>query len=302
MGKPTLLVLAAGMGSRYGGLKQLDEIGPNGETIIEYSVYDAIRAGFEKVVFVIRAEFEEAFRQKITTKFDSKIEVHFAYQAVNSPIDGVELKTDRLKPWGTAHAVLVADEVIDAPFAVINADDYYGVEAYKSMHQFLSNDARPDLYCLIGYVMKNTLSDNGHVNRGVCVVDENKYLSGMNERLKIQRDEDGVVRYQDGEARVALSDEDIVSMNMFGFHQDVFKTIKTGFLEFAKANTEDPKAEYFIPLVVNEMIEDGSMQMEVIPSNDKWYGVTYREDKDEVTAALRGITDAGAYPKGSLWT
>ncbi len=300
MGKPALLVLAAGMGSRYGGLKQLDEIGPNGETIIEYSVFDAIRAGFEKVVFVIRKEFEDAFVEKITSKFKDKIEVHFAYQAVNSPIDGVELKTDRVKPWGTAHAVLVADEVVDAPFAVINADDYYGVEAYQAMHDFLSNDARPDLYCLIGYIMKNTLSDNGHVNRGVCKVDDGGFLSGMNERLKIQRDEDGVVRYQDGETRVALSDEDIVSMNMFGFHHDIFKTIKKGFLEFAKANTEDPKAEYFIPLVVNQMINDGSMRMQVIPSGDKWYGVTYREDKEEVTAALANLTKEGAYPD-ALW-
>ncbi len=301
MQKPTLLILAAGMGSRYGGLKQLDEIGPNGETIIEYSVYDAIRAGFGKVVFVIRKSFEEDFKQKITHHFEDKIEVAFAYQAVNSPIDGVELNVERTKPWGTSHAVLVAKDVVKEPFAVINADDYYGATSMQQIGDFLSKDAQPHLYAMVGFVLRNTLSDNGDVNRGICKADDNGNLITMVETLKIQREADGIVRYGKEDNRGELPDDSVVSMNMFGFHPSIFDHLKTGFLDFVKNNTDNPKAEYFIPLTVDEMIKADKMQMRVLSTDEKWYGVTYREDKEEVTTALKNLSDKGVYPS-PLWS
>jgi UTP-glucose-1-phosphate uridylyltransferase len=300
MQKPTLLILAAGMGSRYGGLKQLDEIGPQGETIIEYSVYDAIRYGFGKVVFVIRESFEEDFKAKITRHFADKIEVAFAYQAVNTPIEGIELNVAREKPWGTSHAVLVAEQLVNEPFAVINADDYYGATSMQQLAKFLTEDIAPDTYGMIGFVLDNTLSENGHVNRGICKVDEQGRLVTMVETLKIEREADGTVRCDSADGRQPLSNDTIVSMNMFAFHPSIFAFLKQGFREFVAANRDNPKAEYYIPLTVAQMIAAQKMQMLVVPSSERWYGVTYREDKPTVTDALRKLTEQGVYPNG-LW-
>lgn len=301
MQKPTLLVLAAGMGSRYGGLKQLDDIGPKGETIIEYSVYDAIRYGFGKVVFVIRDSFEADFKEKITRHFEDKIEVAFAYQAVNTPIEGINITTERSKPWGTSHAVLVAEHLVKEPFAVINADDYYGSTSMEQIAKFLTKDVTPTHYCMVGFVLNNTLSENGHVNRGVCSVDASGHLVNVVETLKIARDEsDGIVYGETEAGRSALSDNTIVSMNMFGFHPSIFDFLKQGFKKFVLENADNPKSEYYIPLTVTQMIEAGKMKMTVIPSNEKWYGVTYREDKSTVSEALLALTNEGIYPEG-LW-
>ena len=299
--KPTLLILAAGMGSRYGGLKQVDAIGPSGEAIIEYSIYDAIRAGFGKVVFVIRKEIEEPFKEKFSNKFEDKIAIDYVFQAVDSPIEGITAFPERAKPWGTAHAVLVAKNVINEPFAVINADDYYGISAFESMSQFLSNDCTESNYSMIGYVLKNTLSDHGSVNRGVCAMDENNNLKAIDERLKIERI-GGVPQYlgEDGN-RYPLSETDLVSMNFFGFHPSVFDAMQQQFIDFVKDNVGKPKAEFFIPLVISKQIESGDIQMKVLQNDEQWYGVTYQEDKIPVQNAFSDLTSKGKYPV-SLWT
>lgn len=299
--KPTLLILAAGMGSRYGGLKQIDPIGPEGEAIIEYSIYDAIRAGFGKVVFVIRKTFEEAFKEKFSNKFEDKIEVKYAFQEVNTPIPGVEDLPERTKPWGTAHAVLVAHDQIQEPFAVINADDYYGVSAFEQIAEFLTKEAAPDYAGMVGYILKNTITDNGSVNRGVCQLDDKRHLTDVVERHKIKRGDDGMVTYTESDGETGeLTDDTIVSMNFWGFHPSIFKEINQQFIDFAKANKENPKAEFYIPLVADTMIKAGKMQLKVLTSQDQWYGVTYREDKDMVVDAFKNLTVTGVYPS-PLW-
>ncbi len=299
--KPTLLILAAGMGSRYGGLKQVDAIGPQGEAIIEYSIFDAIRAGFGRVVFVIRKDIEDAFREKFSGKFQDKIAVDYVFQAIDSPIQGVdEFPSERQKPWGTAHAVLVAKDAIQEPFAVINADDYYGITAFQSMADFLIHKCNEKLYSMIGYILKNTLSDHGSVNRGVCEMDENNFLKVVTERFKIERI-NGVPHHlgEDGK-RYPLSEESVVSMNFFGFHPSVFNAMETQFADFVKENWDKPKAEFLIPSVVSKQIEKGEIQMKVIPNNEQWYGVTYQEDKIPVQTAFSELTEAGKYPP-ALW-
>ena len=299
--KPTLLILAAGMGSRYGGLKQVDALGPSGEAIIEFSVYDAIRAGFGKVVFVIRDTIEEAFKAKFAGKFEDKIQVEYVFQDVNTEIEGVTDLPERVKPWGTAHAVLVAENVINEPFAVINADDYYGVEAFKTIAEFLTTKASPNHWAMVGYVLKNTLSDYGTVNRGICASDENNYLTTVVERHKIGRADDNKVHFVDDDgSSVEVSEDAIVSMNYWGFHQDIFKIIKEQFIEFAAANKENPKAEFYIPLVVNRQIQAGEANLSVLTSNDNWYGVTYQDDKPMVLEAFAQLAKDGIYPD-SLW-
>ena len=299
--KPTLLILAAGMGSRYGSLKQLDELGPSGEGIIEFSVYDAIRAGFGKVVFVIRDSFEEAFRAKFDSKFADKIQIEYAFQAVNTPIEGVKDLPHREKPWGTAHAVLVAAEKINEPFAVINADDYYGVSAFKTIADFLTKDAAPDHYAMVGYVLKNTLSDHGSVNRGVCVADENNHLVDVVERHKIARADDQKVYFTDDDgSSVEVSEGAIVSMNFWGFHQNIFDVMRKQFVEFAEANKANPKSEFYIPLVANTQINNGEAKLSVLTSNDNWHGVTYKADKPIVQKAFDKLFKDGTYPS-SLW-
>ncbi|HFC00918.1 MAG TPA: nucleotidyltransferase [Phaeodactylibacter sp.] len=298
--KPTLLVLAAGMGSRYGGLKQLDEVGPNGETIIDYSVFDAIRAGFGKVVFVIRKNIEAPFREKITNKFEGKIEIQFAFQEMDAKIEGIKKMPKREKPWGTGHAVLVAKDLIHEPFAMVNADDYYGLEAFQKMANFLTEKCDAENYCMVGFQLKNTLSENGSVSRGVCSTDENGYLAGLTERTSIRKIAD-VICYEKDEQKYFLEDDTIVSMNLFGFHHNIFEHARGMFIDFVKNNSDNPRAEFYIPLVVNNLLESGAIQLTVLTSTEKWYGVTYKEDKDDVVNAMKILHADGKYP-AALWS
>lgn len=297
--KPTLLILAAGMGSRYGGLKQIDPLGPSGETIIEYSIYDAIHAGFGKVVFVIRDSFADAFRERFSGKFDDQIEIAYAFQDVNTPVEGVDDIPHREKPWGTMHAVIVAEHVIDEPFAVINADDFYGRDAFVQMAEFLTNKCSTDTYSMVGYVLRNTLSPNGSVSRGVCVADDSGNLATISERTKIHWEGDKVV-YMENEAYHEVDPDSVVSMNFWGFHPNVFPVSRKMFREFVKENKDNPKAEFFIPLVADELIQSGDARFEIMTSNDHWFGVTYPEDRDTVVNAFKKMTDEGRYP-ADLW-
>lgn len=298
MTKPTLVILAAGMGSRYGGLKQIDGVGPSEEGIIEYSIYDAIRAGFGKVVFIIRKDIEAPFREKFDGRFEDKIEVAYAFQGMDSFVPSDVDHTKREKPWGTTHAMLVAKDVCDEPFAVINADDYYGIKGFQKMADFLNNECSPTLFSMCGYVLHRTLSDHGTVNRGVAAVDENDLLVDVNERLKIERGADGIPAYvgDDDGKKYPLTDNDVVSMNFWGFHPSIFATIEAGFADFARANTDSPRAEYLIPELIDGMIKDGSAKVKVLVTDDKWYGVTYQEDKPKVQAAFTKLVDDEVYP------
>ncbi len=298
--KPTLLILAAGMGSRYGGLKQVDGVGPSGEAIIEYSIYDAIRAGFGKVVFVIREDIEEPFREKFGRKFEEKIETAYAYQEIDSPIDGLpERLPAREKPWGTGHAVLVAHGLVEEPFAVINADDYYGISGFETMARFLAEDCSPGHYSMVGYQLNNTLSEAGFVNRGVCEVDAGGYLTDVVERHKI-RLQDGGIFYEENGALHALSPGAIVSMNFWGFHPNIFDALRRQFLRFVETSRDNPRAEFYIPFAVNELVQSGAVRLSVLPNDEKWYGVTYREDRDMVEEAFRQLISKGKYPQ-QLW-
>ncbi len=297
--KPTLLILAAGMGSRYGGLKQIDGIGPNQEPIIEYSIYDAVKSGFGKIVFVIRKEFDEAFRSRFD-KFSDKILIKYVYQEVNVKVDGITI-IEREKPWGTSHAVLVAKDVINEPFAVINADDFYGADSFNLISNFLVNDCSPSLMCMIGYTLNNTLSEYGTVNRGVCEVDEDNSLVEVIERTKIAK-KDGIVRHNVGvnESSGILDKNASVSMNYWGFHPEIFKEIEKGLNQFMRVNSENPTAEYYIPNIVTEMIMAKKMSVRVIPTNDNWFGVTYKDDKPMAVATINKYITEGIYPK-NLW-
>lgn len=298
--KPTLLVLAAGMGSRYGGLKQLDAIGPNGETIIDYSVYDAVRAGFGKAVFVIREHFAKDFKAKVTDKFKDKIEVVFVYQEIDSPIEGLDNVPEREKPWGTAHAMLVAADVVKEPFAVLNADDFYGASAFTQIAEFLTTEASEDTYGMVGYILNKTLSDNGSVSRGVADMDENNYLKTVIERHKIHK-KNNVISHLVGETRYALTEDTLVSMNFWGFHPNIFEEIRTQFLEFVKENPDNPKAEFYIPLVANRMVVNKQVALKVLTSEAQWFGVTYQADKPDVLAALETMHNNKTYPS-PLWS
>ena len=297
--KPTLLILAAGMGSRYGGLKQIDGIGPNQEPIIEYSIYDAINSGFGKIVFVIRTEFNEAFRSRFD-KFSDKIDIEYAYQEVNVKVDGIAT-IERTKPWGTSHAVLVAKDVINEPFAVINADDYYGAGSFKLIADFLTNECSLSLMAMVGYTLHNTLSEYGTVNRGVCEVDHKNNLVEVIERTKIA-EQNGVVNYNiDTDEPLGMVDRNVpVSMNYWGFHPSIFAEIEKGLHDFMRENPTNPTAEYYIPNIVTDMIVSGQMAVRVIPTEDNWFGVTYKEDKPIAVAAINKCIANGVYPN-NLW-
>lgn len=297
--KPTLVVLAAGMGSRYGSLKQLDGVGPSGETIIDYSVYDAIRAGFGKVVFIIRDSFAEDFKQKITSNFDDQIDVQFAYQAVNTPIEGIDQLPEREKPWGTGHAVLVAKDLIDTPFAVVNADDYYGSSSMKIAADFLTTQASKETCAMVGFQLNKTLSENGSVSRGVCMSSEQGSLVEVIERTKIYPEGDKVF-FDDENGKNDIDPTSLVSMNLWGFHPSIFDELNRQFVDFVKNNMENPRAEFYIPLVVNNLIEKKEIDCKVLSSAEKWYGVTYQEDKSTVVSALQKLTAEGKYPQ-NLW-
>ena len=299
--KPTLLILAAGIGSRYGGLKQADSIGPSGESIIEYSIFDAVRAGFGKVVIVIRKSIEQDFKEKFDNKFDDKIKVEYAFQETYSPIEGIEHFPERTKPWGTGHAMLVAKDLIHEPFLVINADDYYGYSAFKQMADFLKQGCTPHHYGMVGYLLKNTLSENGTVSRGVCEVDHKNHLANVIERTKIERDADKSIYFYENTERVFLPSETVVSMNFWGFHPNVFETARKMFVEFVKDNCNNPTAEFYIPKIANEVIHQPNIDLTVMTSNDQWYGITYPNDKQTVQNAFAALMMIGAYPSG-LWS
>jgi hypothetical protein len=298
--KPTLLILAAGIGSRYGGLKQADSLGPSGEAIIEYSIFDAIRTGFGKVVVVIRKSIEQDFKDKFGGKFDDKIKVVYAFQELDSPIEGIAKFPERKKPWGTGHAMLVAQNLIQEPFAVINADDFYGFDAFRQISHFLTTQCTPSKYCMVGYKIKNTLSENGSVSRGVCSVDGHHHLTTVTERTKIARDKDGDIYFHEADKQFELSEDTVVSMNFWGFHPNAFETARLLFIDFVKNNADNPTAEFYIPTIANHQILSGNVKLTVLTSGDQWYGVTYQEDKQSVQNALWALTTIGAYP-GSLW-
>jgi dTDP-glucose pyrophosphorylase len=299
MTKPTLLILAAGIGSRYGGLKQADGMGPGGETILEYSVFDAIQAGFGKVVFVIRRDIEQDFKKIVGKKIEPHIRTEYAFQEITTGLDWLSKKPQRQKPWGTGHAIFSAREHIHEPFVAINADDFYGADAFKTIGDFLRNDCSPTQYGMVAYQLNNTLSENGAVSRGVCAVDAEGFLTDVVERTKIEKFADGI-HFSDETGRHFLADNTPVSMNFWGFHPTVFEEIESQFRDFVLQNKDNPKAEFYIPKVVNTLIEAGKVQVKVLNSDSQWYGVTYPEDKNTVQAALGKMTKQGKY-KAGLW-
>jgi dTDP-glucose pyrophosphorylase len=297
--KISLVVLAAGMGSRYGGLKQLEGLGPNGETILEYSIYDAVQAGFNKVVFIVRDFFLEEFKKKVSYKYESAIEVEFVCQDVNPALPGIDYPWERSKPWGTAQAVLTAQDLIHEPFAVINADDYYGQSSFQTMAAYLRSEVSEEEYSMVGYVLQNTLSDQGYVNRGVCQMDETGYLSDIVEILKI-RLVDSKIYFGEGDHVQELDGNRVVSMNFWGFHPNLFKFLKDGFNQFVQKNLNNPKAEYYIPSIIDELIKQGKIRLKVLKSDDLWYGVTYKEDAEQVRKAFLDFALKNIYPR-PLW-
>ncbi len=298
--KPTLLILAAGMGSRFGGLKQVEPIGPSGEAIIDYSIYDAIRAGFGKVVFIIRESFADAFKEKFEEKLKGKIDVDYVYQELDMLPEGFTLPEGREKPWGTAHAILVAKEIIDGPFCALNADDFYGKNAYRVMAGFLNSSEEPTEYSMVGYHLKNTLSEFGSVSRGICNIDENQNLVKIVETIKIIKDGDKVISIEEDESQTLLTGEENVSMNIWGFKPSVFETIETMFSEFLKAEMHKPKSEMYIPSVVFDMIDAKKATVKVLEADSPWFGVTYKEDKPYVVEKINALIEKGEYPK-NLW-
>ena len=297
--KPTLVVLAAGMGSRYGGLKQLDTLGPSGETIMDYSIYDAIRAGFGKVVFVIRESFEEDFREMFVNKLQDKIDVELVFQELNNIPEGIEFNKDRVKPWGTGHAILVTKDVVKEPFAVINADDFYGSAAYSDIADFLINQARDTEFAMCGYQLGNTLSDFGTVSRGVCKTDTENYLQEVNERTSIASNND-TITYEENGQRFLLAKSDVVSMNFWGFTPSLYSHLEEKFIAFAKDNTDNLKAEFYIPFVVDDLMKEDKVKTKVLNSDAKWFGVTYKEDRPITVDKLMKLVSEGIYPD-NLW-
>ena len=294
--KPTLLILAAGMGSRYGGIKQMDSFGPHGETIIDYSIYDAIRSGFGKVVFIIRKSFAEEFKNLFEPKLRGKIKTEYVTQEMDSYTDGFPFSDERQKPWGTAHAVLCAKEVIHEPFAVINADDFYGRDAFQKSFNFLMNDVTPKRYCIIGYELSKTISENGTVSRGVCQVDEEGRLKSIVERTKIFPEE-GKIFYIENALKVPLPPDTPVSMNFWGFHPDVFEYIQKLFQKFLKENSDNVKAEFFIPIIGDSFIHEDNGEIKVITTDAKWFGVTYKEDAPDVKNSIDELIAQREYPQ-----
>ena len=304
MAKPVLVVMAAGMGSRYGGLKQIDPVGSHGEAILDYSIYDAYEAGFETTVIIIKDAIRKDFMETVGARLEkSPMEIRYAYQELHKLPEGYAVPEGRVKPWGTCHAVSCAADVIgDAPFAVINADDYYGKSAFKVIYDYLASNEDPNGYCMVGFRLGNTVTDHGSVARGVCVANEAGFLTKIDERTRIEKYEGGIHYTVDGENWVDVPADTIVSMNMWGYMPGFLKELEIGFPAFLnKALVENPlKGEYFLPLAVDNLINSGKATVKVLTSPDKWYGVTYAADKPMVVAALKGMTEEGKYPDG-LW-
>ena len=298
--KPTLLILAAGMGSRFGGLKQVEPVGPNGEAIIDYTIFDAIRAGFGKVVFVIRESFADAFKEKFEAKLNGKINVEYVFQELDNLPEGFTLPEGREKPWGTAHAILVAKDVINEPFCAINADDFYGKGAYQIMADFLNNSVHDQTFSMVGYQLKNTLSEHGSVSRGMCNVNENHNLVKIVETHNIFKKENAAVTIAEDGSETPLTGNERVSMNFWGFHPFIFKTLENKFVKFLETEIDKPKSEMYIPSVVFEMIGDNEVEVKVLEANSPWFGVTYKEDKPIVVNKIKALIEAGVYPE-KLW-
>ena len=298
--KPTLLILAAGMASRYGSMKQIDGFGPNGETIIDYSIYDAINAGFGKVVFIIKEEFVENFKAIFEPKLQGRIETDYVFQNFDLKQFGIEEEIYREKPWGTAHAILSGREAVKEPFCVINADDYYGFDAFKKMADFLNTEATDSNFSIIGYEIGKTLSEFGAVSRGVCKVDESGNLTEIVERTKVYP-KDGKIFYEEDGEEFPLDFSTPVSMNFWGFTPAVFKITEELFVEFAKANKDKPKAEFFIPLIGENLVKSNTATFKVVPTSNKWFGVTYKEDKPFVQDSIDQLVKNGTYPT-KLWS
>ena len=297
--KPTLVILAAGMASRYGSMKQVEGFGPSGETIMDYSIYDAIRSGFGKVVFIIRKEFEKNFREIVGKDIEGRIEVEYVFQELNKYAEGFDVPKERTKPWGTAHAVLCADEKVKEPFAVINADDFYGKDGFVKAYNFLVNDCNEKTFSIIGYELLKTLSEHGTVNRGVCEVDNKGNLVSVVERLNVSQVGDKIV-CNDEHFPKELSLDTHVSMNFWCFHPSIFQYSERLFLKFLQKNKDNPKAEFFIPIVADQFINDKEGVIKVIPTTAQWFGVTYKEDAPEVKESLNQLVEAGEYPP-ALW-
>ncbi len=300
--KPTLLILAAGMGSRYGNLKQMDGFGPNGETIIDYSIYDALEAGFGKFVFVIRDSFRDAFEAYWIPKLQGKAEIVFVDQALDHLPGGIHLNPDRVKPWGTAHAVWVARDFINEPFGVINADDYYGVDSYHQLSSFLNNaiEQKSKNYAVVAYYLRNTLSEHGTVNRGVCQVDPYQHLVDVTECIKIKRNPDGQITYTEDEREILLEEDSLVSMNMWGFLPSYFPACTAHFEQFLEKEGMKLTSEYYIPTLIDYLIKSDILDVEVIDTESDWFGVTYPEDKPFVVEKIASLIKEGAYPS-NLW-
>lgn len=303
--KPVLVIMAAGMGSRYGGLKQIDPVDEHGNLIIDFSIFDAIRAGFERVVFIIKHEIEEDFKARIGNRMSKHVKVDYVFQELNKLPKGYEIPEGRVKPFGTGHAVLCCKDVIDGPFAVINADDYYGRGAFEAIYNQLieMKDDEKYRYTMVGYELDNTLTDHGHVARGVCTLDEENHLVDIHERTRIERHGDKAEYTEDDEQTfIELPKNTIVSMNMWGFTNSILTELDQQFADFWKEKipANPLKAEYFLPSVVDNLLKAGKATVNVLKSTDKWYGVTYKEDKEVVVSAIRALKDAGQYPE-NLW-
>ncbi len=295
--KPTLFILAAGMGSRYGGLKQLDGVGPSGETIMDYSVFDAIRAGFGKIVFVIRHDFEEDFKQKVLSKYENYIKVELCYQDLNALPRGFTCPEGRTKPWGTNHAVLMGKDVIKEPFAVINADDFYGRDGFAVLGRTLTEMAeKTNDYCMVAYHLGNTISESGGVNRGVCTTDANGYLSTVVECTGISYEDDKIIFQDENGIPQELDANTLVSMNMWGFTLDYFKHSEEYFINFLKEHGQEIKSEFYIPTMVNCLINNGTAKVKVLDTTSKWFGVTYANDRNSVVEKLQSLVNSGEYP------
>jgi choline kinase len=297
--KPTLLILAAGMGSRYGGIKQMDGFGPSGETIIDYSIYDAIKSGFGKVVFIIRKDFAEEFKNIFETKLKGKIATEYVMQEMESFTDGFKWPEDRTKPWGTAHAVLCAKGFIHEPFAVINADDFYGRDGFEKAVKFLTNEVAPETWCIIGYQLSKTLSENGTVSRGVCQADTDGNLISIAERLKIYPEGNKIID-EENNTKAEVPADTPVSMNFWGFYPNAFDYIQQQFQKFLKEKGDNPKAEFFIPIVGDAFIKDGKGKIKVIQTSSQWFAVTYKEDAPGVKESIESLVESGEYPQ-KLW-
>lgn len=300
--QPALLILAAGVGSRYGGLKQLDRIGPNGETLLDYSIYDAVQSGFGKVVFIIKESIEDGFKEMFINRLRDHVEVDYVFQEIWMVPEGILVPDERQKPWGTGHAVMMADGRIDTPFAVINSDDFYGRSAYKALADYYKDwtPQRSDDYCMVGYQLKNTLSEFGSVSRGVCRTNAEGFLEDVVERTSIERTGQGIVYREGADQTVVLPEETLVSMNCWGFTPSFFGHLKKGFGTFIDRNYENLKAEFYIPSVVNQLVQSGKAGVKVLSCNEQWFGMTYPQDKPIVVDSIRKLVRKGEYPQ-KLW-